>query len=90
MFKFKRKNDLFKELNRRLTQLECDHSKTHFVEHTNGYILRVHYAEVCSICGKYLTYISEEEKLKKERNQLLSKIRDINSELRVIEKRKIR
>jgi hypothetical protein len=82
MFKFKRKNDPFKEINRRLKQLECDHSETHFVEHINGYVLYAHYAEVCSMCGKHLIYLSEEEKLKKERKQLLMKIKDINKKLK--------
>ena len=81
----------FLEINKRLKQLECDHSTTHFVYH-QVYLCNSNniYSEICSLCGKHLGYITEEEKLKKERNQLLSKIRDINSRLRVIEKRKIK
>ena len=83
MFKFKRKNDPFKEINRRLKQLECDHSETHFVEcWLTYYGLYGHYDEICSKCGKHLSRVTEEEKLKKERKQLLMKIKDINKKLK--------
>jgi transcription initiation factor IIE alpha subunit len=89
MFKFKSKNDQLKEISKKLKQLECDHSRTHFTCHpiylNNNPNL---YSETCSICGKHLALVTEEEKLKKERNRLLSEIRDINNRLNIIEKRK--